>query len=623
MLRVHFSLLFLCLSGWLTACTPGGAAGPFCGDGKVLAPEECDPPGVGACDAQCMRDPALCGDGQCQNPEHAGNCPADCTPACGNGFREEGEDCDGDDLNGATCTSLGYAGGTLVCAPDCTFGVIVCETLCGDGLLDAGEDCDDGNRQAGDGCGATCAQEDGWHCAGTPSVCTAVCGDGIVVGNELCDGDELGGWTCRDQGFYEGTLSCAAGCLSLDTAGCSGSCGDNVIQAGEEDCDGGNLGGATCSSMGWPGGGPLACSMCAFDASTCGRWTTVGIGGGQTCAIKSDGSAWCWGFNGDGRLGDGTFTDRSRPVQVTGFAQGSTAAGGVFHSCAVKTTGAAFCWGQGSDGQLGNGGTNATANPVAVTSLSSGVLRVGAGGYHSCALKSDGSVWCWGRNAQGQLGDGTNVDRLTPVQVTGISGATALSTSGNHTCVIDGGGGVRCWGSNQFGQLGDGATSDRNTPFSVSSLTSGVVSLGAGQFHTCAVKSDGSAWCWGYNLNGRLGDGTVANRSTPVQVLGFSGGVATISAGGQQTCAVKTDGGAWCWGRNQYGQLGDGTTGDRYEPVAVTGLGSGVAGVFSGGAHNCALLASGAIHCWGNNESGRLGDGSTTNRSTPVPVIFQ
>jgi alpha-tubulin suppressor-like RCC1 family protein len=307
---------------------------------------------------------------------------------------------------------------------------------------------------------------------------------------------------------------------------------------------------------------------------------------------------------------------------VTGFTQGAQAAGGVFHSCSVKTTGAAWCWGQGSDGQLGSGGTDATASPVAVSSLASGVLEVGAGGYHSCARKSDGTVWCWGRNTQGQLGDGTNTNRLTPVQVLGITGAQVLAVGGSHTCLLGGAGGVRCWGSNQFGQLGDGATSDRNAPNLVPQLTADAVSLGAGSFHSCATKTDGSAWCWGYNLNGRLGDGTVANRSSPVQVLGFSSGIARISAGGHQTCAVKTDGSVWCWGTNQFGQLGDGTTENRYEPVPVSGLSSGVFAVFSGGAHNCALLTTGALRCWGNNESGRLGDGTSTNRSSPVPVIF-
>lgn len=622
-MKLRWVVVFALVLVGLVSCAPGGAAGPFCGDGNVVAPEECDPPGEGACGPDCLRDPDRCGDGQCEAPEHSINCPADCTPACGNGLREEGEDCDGEDLGDATCTSLGYAGGTLVCAPNCTYGVLVCETLCGDGLLDAGETCDDGGRQNGDGCTALCAVEPGWSCVGTPSVCATVCGDGQVVGGELCDGAEQGGFTCRTEGFYEGALACAAGCLSLDTSGCSGRCGDGTIQPAEEDCDGSNLGGATCANRGWAGGGTLACAGCAFDDTACARWSAVGIGSGATCAIRSDGAVFCWGFNGDGRLGDGTFDSASRPVQVSGFSsQGVQASGGMFHTCAVKSTGAAWCWGQGSDGQLGNGTTAATANPVAVSGLGSGVAEVGSGGYHSCARKTDGTVWCWGRNTQGQLGDGTNTDRLTPVQVSGITGAQALAVGTNHNCLLGGAGGVRCWGSNQFGQLGDGATSDRSVPFLVPQITADAARISAGSFHTCAVKTDGSAWCWGYNLNGRLGDGTVINRSSPVQVSGFASGVLGIAAGGHQTCAVRTDGSAWCWGTNQFGQLGDGTTEHRSTPVAVTGLGAGVAGVFSGGAHNCALLASGALWCWGNNDSGRLGDGTTSHRSTPVPVWF-
>ncbi len=621
--RAVLYVFALALFPMVSSCASGGSKGPFCGDGKVDAPvEECDPPGVGACDATCLRDLAKCGDRQCQPPENADNCVVDCQPICGNGHRETGEECDGQDMGGASCESLGFPGGTLLCLSDCTFSVLGCESTCGDGVLNDGEACDDRNRSNNDGCSVLCQVEAGWTCTGVPSSCSPVCGDGILTANELCDVGNLREFTCQSEGFYTGELACDSNCLALDTSGCSGYCGDGIRQDGYELCDG-SLNGATCQNMGWPGGGPLSCVNCQLDATLCSRWIAVGNGGGHTCAIRGDGSLWCWGFNGDGRIGDGTFNDRSLPVGVVNFSsQAVQASGGLFHTCAVKSTGSAWCWGQGSDGQLGNNSTAATANPAAVHGMSSGVVEVGSGHYHTCARKSDGSVWCWGKNDHGQLGNGTFTNSLTPVPVSNVSAARALAVGGNHTCIIGGAGGVGCWGSNQYGQLGDGGAADRSTPYTINSLASGVVSLSAGSFHTCAVKSDGSAWCWGYNLKGRLGDGTVTNRNVPTAVSGFSSGIVQITAGGHQTCALRDDGSVWCWGANQFGQVGDGTTTDRLVPTAVSGLPFPAAGVFCGGAHVCALLDRGALWCWGNNDSGRLGDGTTTSRPTPVPVYF-
>lgn len=616
-------LCFYLLSLVLVNCAGGGGKGAFCGDGKIDAPvEECDPPSVGACDANCLRDLAKCGDLQCQHPENALNCVVDCQPICGNGILETGEECDGEDFGNMTCESLGFPGGSLLCLSNCTYSVLGCESTCGDGNIDDGETCDDANRSNNDGCSVLCQVEEGWLCVGTPSVCNSVCGDGILVANELCDVGNVRDFTCQTEGFYTGQLACATSCLALDTSGCSGFCGDGIVQTEYELCDG-SLGGVTCQNMGFPGGGLPICTQCTLDTTLCSRWIGVGNGGGHTCAIRGEGSLWCWGFNGDGRLGDGTFSDRSSPTAVVNFSsQTVMASGGLFHTCAVKNTGGVWCWGQASDGQLGNNSTAATANPAAVHGMSSGVLEVGAGHYHSCARKSDRTVWCWGKNDHGQLGNGSFTNSLTPVTVSGVNAAQALAVGGNHTCIIGGAGGVRCWGSNQYGQLGDGTTADRNTPGGIPSLSSDIVSLSSGSFHSCAVKSDGSAWCWGYNLKGRLGDGTVINRNTPVLVSGLDSGVVQITCGGHQTCARKNDGSVWCWGSNEYGQIGDGTTTDRLEPTPVQGLPFAAMGVFCGGAHVCALLEPGALWCWGNNGSGRIGDGTTTSRPLPVPVLF-
>ena len=191
-----------------------------------------------------------------------------------------------------------------------------------------------------------------------------------------------------------------------------------------------------------------------------------------------------------------------------------------------------------------------------------------AGFGHTCAVLADGTVRCWGGNLHGNLGDGTQITRLTPVAVSGISTATAVSAGGNHTCAVLADGTARCWGGNWSGQLGDGTTTNRHTPVPVSGIsTATAVSAGGG--HTCAVLADGTARCWGWNGRGRLGDGTQINRHTPVPVSGISTATA-ITAGWQHTCTLLADGTAHCWGSNNSGQLGDGTVTEHHSPVAVS-----------------------------------------------------
>jgi alpha-tubulin suppressor-like RCC1 family protein/pimeloyl-ACP methyl ester carboxylesterase len=232
-----------------------------------------------------------------------------------------------------------------------------------------------------------------------------------------------------------------------------------------------------------------------------------------------------------------------------------------------------------------------------------------------------GGVKCWGANSTGQLGDGTTTSRLTPVDVSGLaSGVAAIAAVGEHTCAVTTSGGVKCWGSNWRGQLGDGTTTDRLTPVDVSGLASGVAAIAAGGEHTCAVTTSGGVKCWGRNEYGQLGDGTTTDRLTPVDVSGLTGGVVAIAAGWRHTCALTTGGGVKCWGLNNQGQLGDGTGASRLTPVNVSGLMDGVAAIAAGGFYTCALTTGGGVKCWGNNWYGQLGDGTTTRRLTPVDV---
>jgi len=347
----------------------------------------------------------------------------------------------------------------------------------------------------------------------------------------------------------------------------------------------------------------------------------VAAGGYHTCALTAGGGVKCWGWNESGQLGDGTTTDRSKPVNVSVLSSGVTAiAAGLYHTCALTAGGGVKCWGANYLGQLGDGTTTQRNTPVEVSGLSSGVSAIAADGLHTCALTAGGGVKCWGQNVSGQLGDsGTYTERSTPVDVSGLSsGVTAIAAGGEHTCALTAGGGVKCWGANYLSQLGDGTTTDRGTPVNVSGLRSGVTAIATGSAHTCALTAGGGVKCWGANYLSQLGNGTTTDRGTPVNVSGLSSGVTAIAAGYDHTCALTTGGGVKCWGDNGSGQLGDGTTTDRSTPVNVSGLSSGVTAIAAGGGHTCAMTAGGGVKCWGDNRQGQLGDGTTTQRSTPV-----
>ncbi|MBI4518809.1 MAG: hypothetical protein HY699_23695 [Deltaproteobacteria bacterium] len=228
-----------------------------------------------------------------------------------------------------------------------------------------------------------------------------------------------------------------------------------------------------------------------------------------------------------------------------GRAAAEPLAAGSSHTCALTAAGGVKCWGNNDFGRLGDGTmTSRSSTPVDVSGLSSGMTAVTAGDYHTCALTAAGGVKCWGYNAKGQLGDGTSTQRLTPVDVIGLTGsATAVAAGGRHTCALTAAGGVKCWGYNVEGQLGDGTTTDRTTPVDVSGLTSGVTAVAAWDYHTCALTAAGGVKCWGYNGAGQLGDGTTTQRTTPVDVSGLTSGVTAVTADGMHTCALTAAGG--------------------------------------------------------------------------------
>ena len=342
--------------------------------------------------------------------------------------------------------------------------------------------------------------------------------------------------------------------------------------------------------------------------------TMAAGGAAHTCAIVQGGAVDCWGWNRSGQLGDGTTTDRPYPVPVPGMNGATLLATGAAHTCVYTPSAGVRCWGLNIYGQLGLGTDEQCALaacstvPVTVANLSDEILSIGAGVSHTCVLTAAGGVKCWGRNQYGQLGDGSNDNSGSPVDVVGLtSGVTALSVGGFHACAVLTGGELSCWGNDQSGQLGDGATVNSSVPVNVTGLPGPLDSVSAGYSHTCGVLTTGGATCWGENFAGQLGDGTDTKRHQPVAVSSLNSGVAVVSAAESHTCALLMSGGLLCWGNNEVGRLGDGTVLRRFTPGDVIGLESGVSAVFRGDLHTCALTQAGALTCWGDNIFGQLG----------------
>ena len=252
----------------------------------------------------------------------------------------------------------------------------------------------------------------------------------------------------------------------------------------------------------------------------------------------------------------------------------------------------------------------------------SDIRQIQAGGAHTCAVTTAGSTFCWGNNFWGQLGDGRRIERHTPAPVIGSNVAVQAITAGvYHTCSLNTAGGVACWGYNKLGQVGDGsATIWRRKPVAVTGLSSGVQAITTSAYHTCALTTAGTVLCWGDNYSGQVGNGSTMNQPTPSTVAGLNSSSQAITAGRFHTCALTTAGAVRCWGDNLTGQLGDGSTTNQLIPSAVVGLHSGVQAITAGAYHTCALTTAGAVRCWGYNRAGQLGDGSTTDRLTSVAV---
>ena len=576
-LVLSLSLLWL-----LGACDDSGgqSASTTCGDGRLDPGEACDgaPPADATCESLGWRQGQLSCTATCELDM------SDCASwgRCGDGvLQDAAEQCDRLQLGGATCDDLGFHGGALACADDCTFDTAGCETagFCGDGAL-----------------------QDAF---------------------EACDGTVPAETTCAAGGFYEGTPACTDAC-ALDFSACHGFCGDGLVTATFEDCDPLVTVTDGCDAFGLWTGLPGCDDDCSLDPGTCAGVETFALGNGSIYVVDSAGGGWGWGWS-EGGVGQPYLQHFATPMPISlpGSLTFRKIATFDMHACAIDEHRNAWCWGAGSSGQLGNGANTLSYEPVSPRMPNGVYYEAVAVGYdHSCGLGQNGHAYCWGANGHGQLGNGSTTTASTTSAVTMPEGVTftRLSAGFNFTCAVGSDGQAWCWGRNDFGQLGQGNTTTRLVPMAVSIPGATLTEIDCGSSSVCAVTAAGVAHCWGRNDMAQLGLGDLTNRLLPALRTEPAGVVLQdIALGSAHGCATSTDGRVWCWGFNNMGQVGNGTTDSVGLPVAVSMPGGlSALAVDTGAASTCARLSPGLLACWGGNGQGQFG---FPNVALPTPVL--
>ncbi len=391
---------------------------------------------------------------------------------------------------------------------------------------------------------------------------------------------------------------------------------------------------ATLSS---PSGQPVASvtfHATVFPAAGAFVFRYVDVGSYHACGITPGEQMLCWGYDGDGQLPVAAGLDLTVPQPAADSLTLRIVSGGRFHSCAVTLSGGADCWGQDRDARLGGGAP--VTGPVTYQTVQSGLV-------HSCGISLSQQLWCWGFNGEGEIGVGPQPPvpgSFVAAPVFVRADVRSIATGGLHTCVIGTNGAAQCWGENANGQLGDGSTTTSGIPVNVAGgitfktapdvvphapdpdffVPAGAF-ITAGYAHTCAIAVSGAAFCWGNNENGQLGNGTTTGGTSPVAVAGGLSWKA-LSAGYRDSCGLTTAGALYCWGGNEFGQLGDGSTGERHTPTAIM-PGTEFQSVSAGETSSCAVTTAGVAYCWGDNEYGQLGIGTHAASLVPVKIAGQ
>ncbi len=592
-----------CDDDWVTGCeaslvapTSCGACGvvceaatPLCADdgGGVRCVDSC-PGATTLCGASCVdleTDARHCGACDAECPARDGAVPECAARTCGFACQADRADCDGDPESGceASLRSLAHCG--------------ACEVECS--VPNATASCASG----------TCER----------AACHAGFGD--------CDGDAANGCE-RSLRALTDCGGCGVPCdLPGATESCaSGSCALVECLPGRGDCDAAVANGcetdlrASDAHCGACGAACPAGQRC--DGGTCASPTAVvevGAGIDFTCARIADGRVYCWGSRADGRLGDGmTAGARTTAEAVPGLSDATALSVGYEHACAIRASGRVVCWGRNQQNQAGAGSDPELGLAIIRRTDPSGEVeiddaaRLASGMEHTCVVRRNGELWCWGRNNRtGGGGSSSGVAR----RVGTFTDATHAAAGADHGCARLETGGVMCWGnSNSEGQVGDGTTTTRATPVPVTTLADGTAvaatDVTAGTSFTCAIRAAGTVACWGLNGSGQIGDGTTTRATRPTTTTGIADAV-EISAGVAHGCVVRSGGGVRCWGAGGNYRLGNAMTANQTAPVDVA-LGA-ARGVAAGATHTCAALASGGVVCWGSTP----GNGAATELQTP------
>ncbi len=565
------------------------ATGTACGTTCLSATEttnQCN--GSGACAG--VTSTACPGNLECaSNTSCLGSCASDAGCAAGFWCNTSG-----------TCIAKGAPGATCTAVDQCTSG------FCVDGFC-----CNAACNSACEACAGSLTGTTSGTCA--PAINGTADPRGIcaTTAQTSCgtDGNCTAG-ACADwPSGTNCTTVCTAGTETLAACNGTGTCAAGASKA----CSPYVCGAGTCKTGCMADSDCIAGDYCWLGACVKDSILAAGPSSYHACVLTTSGAVQCWGYDIAGQLGNNAEGLSALPVAVVGLSSGVTAiALGDRHTCAL-IGGAVQCWGDQTYGQLGNGVTSTTPAlvPVAVMGLPAGIVAITAGGYHTCAVTATGGVLCWGFNDEGQLGNNTTTNSAAPVPVMGLSsGVAALSGGETHTCALTTGGGVQCWGAGVNGELGNNLSTNSSVPVNVTGLGSGVAAIATGENHTCALTTAGGVQCWGQNTFGELGNGTTTGSGLPVNVTGLSSGVVTMITGSYHTCAVTTAGAVKCWGDNSSGQLGNDTMTNSSLPVTVTGLGAvgGGKSIAAGQQFTCAVTAAGA-QCWGDNSEGELGNG--------------
>lgn len=598
-------------------CGPGTAV--KCGD--TCVDTQSNSQNCGKCGTVC--DPSLvCSHGLCATVCASG------TIHCGNDCIDQGSDvnnCGGCNKKCPPGNVCSKGSCTLTCQDTLTNcnGDCVDITQNDDNCGACGSPCPGGQVCQNSKCIATC--QSGWTSCAVGDAGATTCVDTQNDPNN-CNGCGL---TCP-SGQFCSAGQCGLVCMG-GTSLCGSACVDEQIDKNHcgnctTACSGVCSAGHCCST------GQMYCGGCDTIANcTIKTGGALTAGFGHTCAINSSGVLKCWGYGIDGQLGDNNATSSLTPVLPLLTGSPIFVGAGSTHTCAIVAGGKAFCWGQGFDGEIGDGQGVEQDAPSEVSKLT-GATRIDGGGDQTCALTGGGSLSCWGGDFYGDVGDNDAFNmKLSPVAITLGTTATEINAGlGDHTCALLGDGTVQCWGENDYGETGDNNSNafEEDVPtFVVNSSNvklSGVSHIGLGYAHSCAIVS-GNVWCWGDDKFGELGDGNSNTTSyVPVQASGVSNAVAVVGGGDQfdwdHTCVLTSGGAVLCWGSNDNGQIGNNNPSTTPVTTPFTAISSGAVAITTGERHTCAMKSDSTVWCWGYNGYGQLGDGTSTDRYTPTQV---